>query len=95
MLRTGQAQKVFFGADRVAANGDVANKIGTYMLALAAHANDVPVYPVVPSSTVDLTLPDGRLHPDRGARCRTKFWISKVHGEQVMPKGRESPQPRV
>ena len=47
-LRSGQAQKVLFGADRVAANGDVANKIGTYMLALAAHGNDVPVYAVVP-----------------------------------------------
>jgi len=50
---------VFFGADRVAANGDVANKIGTYMLSLAAHANHVPVYAVVPTSTIDLTLSNG------------------------------------
>jgi methylthioribose-1-phosphate isomerase len=41
-LKAGKAQKVFFGADRVAANGDVANKIGTYMLSLAAHDNGVP-----------------------------------------------------
>src|SRR5215208_1612358 len=47
-LRAGKAQKVLFGADRVAANGDVANKIGTYMLALAAHDNGVPAYAVVP-----------------------------------------------
>jgi len=63
MLRTGRAQKVLFGADRVAANGDVANKIGTYMLALAAHANGAPVYPVVPTSTIDLSLPSGDLIP--------------------------------
>jgi len=58
-LRTGVATKVFFGADRVAANGDVANKIGSYMLALAAHASDVPVYSVMPTSTIDLRIPDG------------------------------------
>jgi methylthioribose-1-phosphate isomerase len=62
-LRAGKAQKVLFGADRVAANGDVANKIGTYMLALAAHDNEVPAYAVVPTSTVDLSWVD----PDRRA----------------------------
>ncbi len=62
-LRTGQVQKVFFGADRVAANGDVANKIGTYMLALAAHDNGVPAYAVVPTSTVDLSLASGEEIP--------------------------------
>ncbi len=62
-LRTGQVQKVFFGADRVAANGDVANKIGTYMLSLAAHDNGVPAYAVVPTSTIDLSLTDGSQIP--------------------------------
>jgi methylthioribose-1-phosphate isomerase len=62
-LSTGQVQKVVFGADRVAANGDVANKIGTYMLALAAHDNDVPRYSVVPTSTVDLSLASGNMIP--------------------------------
>ncbi len=62
-LSTGQVQKVVFGADRVAANGDVANKIGTYMLALAAHDNDVPRYSVVPTSTVDLSLASGDMIP--------------------------------
>lgn len=62
-LATGQATKVFVGADRVAANGDVANKIGTYMLALAAYDNGVPFYPVVPTSTIDLSLPDGKAIP--------------------------------
>jgi methylthioribose-1-phosphate isomerase len=60
-LRTGQVQRAFVGADRVAANGDVANKIGTYMLALAAYDNHVPFYPVVPTSTIDLSLASGEL----------------------------------
>ncbi|MCK5430428.1 MAG: S-methyl-5-thioribose-1-phosphate isomerase, partial [Anaerolineales bacterium] len=58
-LQIGQIQKVLFGADRVAGNGDVANKIGTYMLALAAYDNEVPAYAVVPTSTVDLSLASG------------------------------------
>ncbi len=62
-LHTGQAQKCFVGSDRTAANGDVANKIGTYMLALAAHDNGVPFYPVVPTSTIDLSLANGDLIP--------------------------------
>ena len=62
-LRTGQVQKVFYGADRVAANGDVANKIGTYMLSLAAYDSLVPTYCVVPTSTVDLSLASGDLIP--------------------------------
>lgn len=58
-LSSGQVQKCFVGSDRTAANGDVANKIGTYMLALAAYDNNVPFYPVVPTSTVDLVLGTG------------------------------------
>ena len=58
-LSSGQVQKVMFGADRVAANGDVANKIGSYMLALAAKDNNVPVYSVFPCTTVDLTARSG------------------------------------
>ena len=54
-----QVAACFVGADRVAANGDVANKIGTYMLALAAYDNEVPFYAVVPTSTIDLSLPSG------------------------------------
>jgi methylthioribose-1-phosphate isomerase len=62
-LRAGEAQKCFVGSDRTAANGDVANKIGTYMLALAAFDNGVPFYPVVPTSTIDLSLAHGGLIP--------------------------------
>ena len=54
---------MIFGADRVARNGDVANKIGSYMLALAANANNVPVYSVFPFSTIDIELASGDLIP--------------------------------
>lgn len=59
-LQRGEANAVFFGADRVAANGDVVNKVGTYMLSLAAKANKVPVYCVFPKSSVDPSIPTGK-----------------------------------
>ncbi len=59
LMRTGQVDLVLVGADRVAANGDVANKIGTYKLAVLAKENGVPFYSVCPTSTVDLSLPSG------------------------------------
>ncbi len=69
LMRTGQVDVVVFGADRVAANGDVANKIGTYKIAVVARENGIPVYCVAPTSTVDLDLPDGDHIPieERGA----------------------------
>jgi methylthioribose-1-phosphate isomerase len=63
LMRKGLVQKVVFGADRVAANGDVANKIGTYMLALAAYDNSIPAYSVFPVSTIDFELSRGDLIP--------------------------------
>ena len=62
-LKAGKVQKCLVGSDRTASNGDVANKIGTYMLALAAHDNGVPFYPVVPTSTIDLSIAHGDLIP--------------------------------
>lgn len=59
LLRTGEVSGVLVGADRVAANADVANKIGTYALALAARAHGVPFMVVAPCSTVDLGLAEG------------------------------------
>lgn len=62
-LSSGKVNRVLVGADRVAANGDVANKIGTYMLALSARDNQVPFFAVVPTSTVDLSLREGKQIP--------------------------------
>jgi methylthioribose-1-phosphate isomerase len=58
-MRTGQVDICFVGSDRTAANGDVANKIGTYKLAVVAKENGVPFYPVVPTSTIDLNCSTG------------------------------------
>ncbi|KKL06445.1 hypothetical protein LCGC14_2595970 [marine sediment metagenome] len=59
LMRRGEVDLVITGADRIAANGDVANKIGTYEKALCAKANNVPFYVAAPSSTFDLNCPDG------------------------------------
>jgi methylthioribose-1-phosphate isomerase len=59
LIAAGEVQAVVVGADRIAANGDVANKVGTYGLALAAHAHGVPFYVVAPTSTFDAATPDG------------------------------------
>jgi methylthioribose-1-phosphate isomerase len=83
-LKAGKAQKVLFGADRVAANGDVANKIGTYMLALAAHDNGVPAYSVVPISTVDLSLEHGDLIPIEERDPQEVLGL-QFEGERVAP----------
>lgn len=61
LMRTGKIHGVFVGSDRIVANGDVANKIGTYGVALAAQAHNVPFYVVAPSSTIDLATENGSL----------------------------------
>jgi methylthioribose-1-phosphate isomerase len=91
-LSTGRAQKVLFGADRVAANGDVANKIGTYMLSLAAQDNRVPVYAVVPTSTIDLSLADGSLIPIE-ERDPDEVLELQFRGERVVPQGAKARNP--
>lgn len=91
-LRTGQAQKVLFGADRVAANGDVANKIGTYMLALAAHDNQVPAYSVVPTSTIDLSLAGGDQIPIEERQAGEVLNL-QVDGVPVVPAGSAARNP--
>ncbi len=91
-LSTGQAQKVFFGADRVAANGDVANKIGSYMLALAARDNRIPVYSVFPCSTVDLQISDGRQIPIE-ERDQEEVLALSLMGKRVVPEGATARNP--
>ncbi|GAB4540933.1 MAG: S-methyl-5-thioribose-1-phosphate isomerase [Anaerolineales bacterium] len=91
-LKAGKAQKVLFGADRVAANGDVANKIGTYMLALAAHDNGVPAYSVVPTSTIDLSLAHGDLIPIE-ERNPAEVLGLQFEGEAVAPKNAKARNP--
>ncbi len=63
VMREGKIARVIVGADRVAANGDAANKIGTYQLAIAARYHRIPFYVAIPDSTIDRTLPDGSKIP--------------------------------
>ncbi len=84
-LKAGKVQKCFVGSDRTAANGDVANKIGTYMLALAAFDNGVPFYPVVPTSTIDLSLAHGDLIPIEERDPQEVLGL-EFEGQRVAPK---------
>lgn len=89
-MRTGQVDIVLVGSDRTAANGDVANKIGTYKLAVVARENGVPFYPVVPTSTIDLNLAEGDLIP---IEERSPDEVLCVAGSRVAPEGATARNP--
>ena len=83
-LKSGRIGCVVVGADRIAANGDVANKIGTYSVAVLAHENNVPFYVAAPVSTLDLTLPTGDQIP---IEQRAAEEVTHVFGVPVAPPG--------
>jgi methylthioribose-1-phosphate isomerase len=84
VMREGRVQAVFVGADRIAANGDAANKIGTYGVALLAAAHDIPFYVAAPSSTFDLSLASGDEIP---IERRSPEEITHGFGRQTAPDG--------
>jgi methylthioribose-1-phosphate isomerase len=83
LMRDGEIDIVVVGADRIAANGDTANKIGTYTVAVLAHEHQIPFYVAAPISTIDLATPDGRQIPieERDQREVTHFGTSRVTPE--------------
>jgi methylthioribose-1-phosphate isomerase len=83
-LKSGRIGCVVVGADRIAANGDVANKIGTYSVAVLAKENNIPFYVAAPISTLDLTLPSGDRIP---IEQRAASEVTQVFGRQVAPDG--------
>ena len=83
-MRTGGINAVFVGADRIAANGDVANKIGTYGLAVLAQAHAIPFYVVAPRSTIDLSLPSGAQIP---LEQRDPSEVTSLGGVSIAPSG--------
>lgn len=83
-LKSGRIGCVVVGADRIAANGDVANKVGTYGIAVLAKENDVPFYVAAPISTLDLTLASGDEIPIEERAVRE---VTHVQGVQVAPDG--------
>jgi methylthioribose-1-phosphate isomerase len=84
LMRAGKVDIVLFGADRVAANGDTANKIGTYTMCCAARENGVPAFAVVPTSTIDLTVETGESIP---IEERSADEVRFVGSSQVAPDG--------
>jgi methylthioribose-1-phosphate isomerase len=83
-LKSGRIGCVLVGADRIAANGDVANKIGTYGVAVLAHENQVPFFVAAPISTLDLTLASGDQIP---IEQRAAAEVTHVFGHAVAPAG--------
>ena len=84
LMRSGLIDLVIVGADRVAANGDVANKIGTYSLSVLARAHDIPFYVAAPLSTIDLDTSNGELI---SVEERGRDEIARVGGAVLMPEG--------
>lgn len=84
LMRQGRIQLAITGADRIAANGDAANKIGTYGLAVAARYHGIPFYIAAPFSTVDLSLASGELIP---IEERSGEEITRVGGTVIAPEG--------
>lgn len=84
LMRSGEIDVVVVGADRIAANGDVANKVGTYTLAVLARAHRIPFYVAAPLSTVDLSTPDGSVIP---IEERSPEEVTTVAGVPVAPAG--------
>jgi methylthioribose-1-phosphate isomerase len=84
VIQSGRVQAIIVGADRIAANGDAANKIGTYPLAVLAAAHRVPFYVAAPTSTIDIALPDGRGIPIEERRPEE---VTHVGGVRIAAEG--------
>lgn len=83
LMKRGMVQKVVTGADRIAANGDTANKIGTYGVALMAKAHNIPFYIAAPLSTIDRNIPDGSHIP---IEERTPDEVTHINGNRITPE---------
>jgi methylthioribose-1-phosphate isomerase len=90
MMKQGKIGAIIVGADRIAANGDVANKIGTYTVAILAREHGIPFYVAAPISTVDLACPNGDEIPIEQRNARE---VTHIAGNQVVPDGVEVENP--
>jgi methylthioribose-1-phosphate isomerase len=84
LMRQGKVDLVVVGADRIAANGDTANKVGTYTVAVLAREHNIPFYVAAPLSTIDLNTPDGAHIPIEERSARE---VTHVKGAQLAPDG--------
>jgi methylthioribose-1-phosphate isomerase len=90
MMRLGHVDLVVVGADRIAANGDVANKIGTYGVAVLAREHEIPFYVAAPLSTIDLATPDGSRIP---IEERNEREVTHVGSSRLTPEGAQIRNP--
>jgi methylthioribose-1-phosphate isomerase len=90
MMSKGKIGAIVVGADRIAANGDVANKIGTYTVAILAKEHGIPFYVAAPISTVDLACPDGSKIPIEQRNAKE---VTHIAGKQMVPDGVEIENP--
>jgi methylthioribose-1-phosphate isomerase len=90
VMHQGRIQLVIVGADRIAANGDTANKIGTYGLAVLARAHGIPMYVAAPATTFDRSLPDGSRIP---IEIRDGKEITRVNDLELAPEGIDAYNP--
>ena len=90
MMKQGKIGAIIVGADRIAANGDVANKIGTYTVAILAKEHGIPFYVAAPISTVDFACPDGSQIP---IEQRNRNEVTHIAGKQMVPNGVEVENP--
>jgi methylthioribose-1-phosphate isomerase len=89
-MRLGKVQLCLVGCDRMAANGDTANKVGTYNLALAAYAHGIPFYVVGPTSTLDLATASGEAIP---IEFRDEDEVTCLAGQRITPEGTRAENP--
>lgn len=89
-MQRGEVDCVIVGADRIVANGDVANKIGTYSLAVLARAHSIPFYVAAPTSTIDLSLADGSAIP---IEQRSSEEVTSLAGVAIAPTGVRAAHP--
>jgi methylthioribose-1-phosphate isomerase len=90
LMQRGKVQFIVTGADRIAANGDTANKIGTYSVAVLARENNIPFYIAAPLSTIDLHIPDGAAIP---IEERSADEVTIIGGKRVAPEGVNAAHP--
>jgi methylthioribose-1-phosphate isomerase len=89
-MSRGEVNCVIVGADRIAANGYTANKIGTYSLAVLANAHGIPFYVAAPTSTIDLSLHSGYQIP---IEERSSEEVTQIQGVSIAPEGTQAANP--
>ncbi|MEZ4704533.1 MAG: S-methyl-5-thioribose-1-phosphate isomerase [Bdellovibrionota bacterium] len=90
LMKKGEVDAIVIGADRIAMNGDVANKIGSYALAVLAKENNIPFYVAAPTSTIDPNCPHGDEIP---IEERSQEEVTKIFGQWITPVGMQARHP--